>query len=644
MRQTSSLRWKLSAVIAVGGVITAVVSAAGFSWWDLNRFWQSAGAEGAAVTSIVADQVGAAVMLGDRKAASEILASLRTEDRILQAALFDSKGLCFASFERTAAVTCRSRLPDGIHRQQDRLVIVRGVMAGDERIGTLLVAMSIPTVSTLAREYLGRGALILGLSLLVTILVALVLQARVSGPILKIAQVARRMAESHVFDQRVAVASADEVGVLASSFNTMVEEIGRRDDELARQRTQLELEVAERSRVNAELWQAKEKAESAARLKSEFLANMSHEIRTPLNGVTGMIELATSRCADQEQLNLLRTAQEAAQSLTVIVNDILDFSKIEAGKLTLESIRFDLHDVLRQCRQIFDVAVREKGLALTMDISPEAPRWVRGDPVRVRQVLVNLLGNAVKFTEAGEVSITVTPAGRGAIRFEVRDTGIGIPNEKLESIFEAFTQADGSHTRRFGGSGLGLAITRRLVKLMSGKISAASEVGRGSCFTVELPLAPAAAELPPREGRPPAHANLGRLRVLVAEDNAINQRVVCGILKRQGWPVTLARTGAEALTRFLEGQFDVVLMDVQMPEVDGLEATARIREEERSRGLVRTPVLALTAHASRTQHEECIAHGMDGVVTKPVDVTKLMEAIAAAVTGAPDEAAEMIVD
>jgi len=630
-------------MIAVGGVITAIVAAAGFSWSDLNRFWQSATTEGAAVASIVADQVGAAVMLGDRKSANEILASLRTDDRILEAALFDSKGLCFASFERNGGAMSRTRWPDGIHRQQDRLVIVRGVMAGDERIGTLLVAMTIPTVSTLAREYLGRGALILALSLAVTLLIALVLQARVSGPILKIAQVARRMAESHVFDQRVAVSSTDEVGGLASSFNTMVEEIGRRDDELARQRTQLVLEVAERSRVNAELWQAKEKAESAARMKSEFLANMSHEIRTPLNGVTGMIELASGRCADEEQLGLLRTAQEAARSLTVIVNDILDFSKIEAGKLTLESIRFDLHDVLRQCRHIFDVAVREKGLALNADLSPGVSRWVRGDPVRVRQVLVNLMGNAVKFTETGEISVSVSSAPNGAVRFEVRDTGIGIPKEKLESIFEAFTQADGSHTRRFGGSGLGLAITRRLVQLMAGKISVASVPGVGSCFTVELPLSPASAEPEPEEPRTSPHADLGRLRVLVAEDNVINQKVVCGILKRQGWPVTLAKTGAEALARFLEGHFDIILMDVQMPDVDGLEATTRIREEEQRRGLARTPVLALTAHASRAQHEECIAHGMDGVVTKPVDITALMDAIGAVVKGAADEA-EMIVD
>ncbi|MCX6626916.1 MAG: ATP-binding protein, partial [Candidatus Solibacter sp.] len=365
------------------------------------------------------------------------------------------------------------------------------------------------------------------------------------------------------------------------------------------------------------------------------LANMSHEIRTPMNGVIGMISLVLDRTQAPEDREQLLVAQNAAQALVTLLNDILDLSKMEAGKLTIEAIVCDLPALARDCLRMFEFAVREKELELRLELAPGCPVWVRADPVRLRQILVNLVGNAIKFTAAGSVTVLLTPRDGDLLCFEVRDTGIGIAEGKLHSIFDAFTQADGSHTRQYGGTGLGLTITRRLAHLMGGRLWAESEPGQGSRFFVELALARA---VPPvsidQAASPPALAPAGGLRVLVAEDNPINQKVICAMLRRQGWSVTLAGNGVEACRHFLEDGFDLVLMDVQMPEMDGLEATRRIRAEEARRGSARLPILALTAHASQAQHEQCLAQGMDVVITKPINLPGLLREIAAVVASA----------
>ena len=622
MKPYSSLRRRLTGLIAGGGIVTALIATAGFSWLDVSRFWQNTNAQAEAIASIVADQVEPAIALGDRKAAAEILNSLRADGTIRDAVLYDSRGACFARMNSPLAV-CPPLPLDGVHHRQDAVVLAHPIRADGERRGTLVLSARIPSVGQVLRQYLGGAALIIMLSLLVTAVLAMVLQSRVSAPILAIAEVAERISITHKFQERVAVASHDELGVLAESFNSMLDEIARRDSELER-------EGVERQRVNVELRAAKEHAEEAARLKSEFLANMSHEIRTPMNGVAGMISLVLDRIQDPEDREQLLAAQSASQALILLLNDILDLSKMEAGKLSIEAIDCDLPALARDSLRIFEFGVHEKGLDLRLDLAPDCPVWVRTDPVRLRQVLVNLVGNAIKFTAAGSVTLTLTPGAGDLVRFEVRDTGIGIAADKLGLIFDAFTQADGSHTRQFGGTGLGLTITRRLVNLMGGRIWAESEPGQGSRFIVEVALA---RSVPPKEieaAAPPA-APVEGLRILVAEDNLINQKVICAMLRRQGWSVTLAGNGTEAWRYFRENRFDLVLMDVQMPEMDGLEATRRIRAEEAGRGLVRTPILALTAHASQTQHEQCLAQGMDSVVTKPIHLPNLLGEIAAVV-------------
>ena len=343
MTQSSSLRRKLIIISSLGSCVTALTAAAAFTYWDLNRFWGQTVVEVTALTNVVGDQVGPAMVLDDAKAAAEILASLRSDNRIREAVLYGGRGICFASFYREPGGRCPPRMPDGIRREFDRIVVSQPILAGGERVGSILLTASLPSVAAILRQYLRGAALIVVFKLLMAALLASILQYHVTAPILAIARTARQMAETHAFRERVPVHSTDEVGVLASSFNMMLDEIERRDRELVRHRHQLEQDVAERGRVNAELFEAKEKAEVAARLKSEFLANMSHEIRTPLNGVTGMIGLALDRCTDAEEREQLRIAQGAAKSLTALLNDILGLSKIEAGRMTIESARFELH-------------------------------------------------------------------------------------------------------------------------------------------------------------------------------------------------------------------------------------------------------------------------------------------------------------
>ncbi len=414
-------------------------------------------------------------------------------------------------------------------------------------------------------------------------------------------------------------------------------------------------DISTRRRAQEALVTARQAAEDSNRAKSDLLANVSHELRTPLNAIIGLNKLLLQSPMNDEQKNFLHLIDSSAVSLLMLLNDVLDFSKIEAGKLLFENVRFDLHRWAQDTVVPHAVTAEKKGLQVKLSISPELPHTLVGDPGRLRQVVSNLMANAVKFTQRGGISVTIRPSpdqdhvGTEKLRLllEVRDSGIGIPREKQSAIFEAFTQADASTTRQYGGTGLGLAICAKLVALMDGGISVSSEPGKGSAFRVSVVLSqvddhegphtvPMTAEEMPLTG----------LKILLAEDNAVNELLMRRMLGQMGCDVEVAHDGEEALQMWRQRDYDLLLMDVQMPKLSGFDATAHIRKMEKRTG-AHLPIVALTAHAMVGDREKCIAAGMDAYVSKPVSAEMLTQAMRDALRASAAAAArpqEMLAD
>ena len=413
----------------------------------------------------------------------------------------------------------------------------------------------------------------------------------------------------------------------------------------------LQTESEERNRklvaLAEQLGRARIEALSANQAKSEFLATMSHEIRTPLNGVLGVTQMLQDSGLNEEQARLAKTIRTSGEVLLRILNDVLDLSKIEAGKMDLEPVDFDAAELVQASASLWRPRAEEKGLRFTVQRSKDGPRRLHGDPVRIKQILFNLIGNAIKFTHQGSVEtqiriLPLTP-GRCVLRAEVKDTGCGIPEDAQPKLFTAFAQADGATSREFGGTGLGLTICKRLVELMGGTIGFTSKPDAGSTFWFEAPLKIAAAPARPAAPCAPISAEKGAEaaaadkgpRILVAEDNPINQDVIRGFLKFRGWTCDSAEDGAQALNAFNGGGYDLILMDIQMPGMDGFEATERIRALG-DRG-ARIPIIALTANAMRGDRRRCLAAGMNGYISKPIDRDKFFAEIDRVLSDAADQ-------
>ncbi len=758
------IRKKLAAIMAIAVAISLMLLMLLLGIEDVRERYRDRVAKATAVAQAVAFNASAVLEFQDAAGADKLLQALQGDPDIVAAQINAARGGFHHTYHaprwQRPLPEVASQVNESVASALDlhTLTVVVPMRVGDELIGSLAVVTELETAWRAVGYHLGVVALCLSAAFALAVVVARRLQESMIQDITDLTKAAEAVSRSRDFSRRISRYSDDELGELASAFDTMLMEIASRDRELARHREHLEQTVEQRTH---ELRLAKEAAEQASRAKSQFLANMSHEIRTPMNGIIGVAELLAASSLSPRQRELLESQRGSATTLLHLLNDILDFSRMEAGSVQLEMEPFDLRTLIESTVSVFAATARKKGVELQIAISPEMPDGFLGDAHRIRQILNNLVNNAIKFTEQGGVEVRCRQFSDGDMAnvvIEVRDSGLGMDKEVLSQIFEPFRQADNSTSRRFGGTGLGLAIVRDLVKLMDGDITVSSEVGTGSCFTVTLPLAAVEAErrlpiwakklrglgvaiicsesdrcarwegmlgtvgvgamsfnacgtalaglgsgpLPdailveeshclemarsdPNFAGPgdipvifvrrfltPADAELclpqwvkgevhepfgdralwtrlaevvGILRpsapesataapphfsaqVLMVEDNEVNRVLLGEMLHRLGCVVELARNGQEALDALSARAFDLVMMDVQMPIMDGLSATRALRERERSTSAPHQLVIALTANALAGDREMCLEAGMDDYLTKPITFDRLTEAFA----------------
>jgi signal transduction histidine kinase/DNA-binding response OmpR family regulator len=641
-----SIRRKLTVITMATGMVTLAMACAAFLSYDLITFRQWMVKDLGGQAEIVGAHATTAISQSDRERAAGVLRSLRTQPQIVAACIHTATGRRLASYLRDPAEgppKCTHTLAPGSASFEGGLLIVsRKVIADGRPIGTVIIQSDLSPLYARVRSY----ALIIGIVLSAASLAGLLLvhqsQRLISAPILHLTETARLVTAEKQYSIRATRHGDDEIGLLIDCFNEMLERIQRRDLQLKAHRDhleeQVELRTEEISAANSQLTTAKDRAEQANRAKSAFLANMSHEIRTPMTAIIGYADMVLE--AEQtpaERQDCLQVIRRNSHHLLEIINDILDLSKIEAEKLTIEQIACDLPQIIADIVSLMRPRAQDKGLEFRLTFAPDLPRHITCDPVRLKQILINLVGNAVKFTERGSIELAVAchrSAERNTLEIRITDTGIGMAPAQVSRLYQPFTQADESTTRRFGGTGLGLVITKRLAEAMGGGIAVESQPGVGSTFTVRIDagaldgvqVVKGLSESLATPAHDPVRTEPIRLsgRILLAEDGIDNQRLLCAHLRKAGATVTVAANGRIAVEAARAEAFDLILMDMQMPEMDGYTAARTLRDEGRD-----LPIVALTAHAMSGDREKCLAAGCSDYLTKPVRRDRLLTCVAA---------------
>ncbi|MGA1844317.1 MAG: ATP-binding protein [bacterium] len=646
--QSISIKRKLILIILLTSWITLLVASIAFIAKDIVTFRQAMVKDVTSIAQVVGMNSSGALVFNDPRTAENNLSALRSKPNVTFACIYDRDGTVFATFfgkDTGDAFTPPPPQKTGHYFQKGHLCLFQQILLEQEMIGTIFIQTDLSEIHSRIKQSGAIVGIIISVAFLLAMMLSFLLHRVVSEPVLNLAMIAKTISKERDYSIRAHKRGQDEIGTLIDGFNEMLDEIQKRDNELESHREHLEEMVADRTaklkRQQKDLKEALNRAEqltieaqSANRAKSEFLANMSHEIRTPMNAILGFTDLLDSRINDREQKAYLKSIKSSGKSLLTLINDILDLSKIESGKMELQLEPVNPYSIFSEIKHIFSPNIFDKGINFFLEVDPTLPANLLLDEVRLRQILFNLVGNAVKFTDKGYIKLSARNMAKQEekdtvdVMIVVEDTGIGIAPGSLKTIFEAFRQQDGQSTKIYGGTGLGLAISKRLVEMMGGVISVQSTPRKGSTFEILLKDVRVASThaVPQEEGDfDPGSIAFEEAVLLVVEDVPLNRALIREYLRYTEISVVEAEDGEKALVLARKHHPDAILMDIKMPVLNGYEAIQHLRNDAT---LNTIPVIALTASGMKKDKERIMESGFDGFLVKPLQIFDLYRELA----------------